>query len=232
MLKEIVKRYIDATTIIVKRDQGGKFTFVASGFLCSPKGYFITSAHAIDLASSLFIGLPASTDEFQRETGRTFNFLPLAVAQFDPVNDVALLKCVDSLSVVSPAPSVNLGDERGLPLGSSVGYIGFPFASLGLQTGKVSVSIVSAKALSANGTRILQVDSSVNDGNSGGPLIDVSSGKVVGVVAGRYSPSGNTPVAFIGTSNGMLPLGQESNVSYAVGISYAVELMKVEGIYE
>lgn len=36
--------------------------------------------------------------------------------------------------------------------------------------------------------KLIQVDSRVNEGNSGGPLIDIERGKVVGIISMKYIP--------------------------------------------
>ncbi len=229
MLRGIVERYIGGCFMLVTKIDKG-FNFVTSGFLCSANGHVMTCAHSIDLQTPLFIARPDIDLEFQPtdSSGRSYSLAPLTVVQYDPINDVALLKA-DGIEVTVPQNHLELfGDERQVPIGSSVGYIGYPFGSRGLLTGKVSSAIVSAKVLSNKNTRTLQIDSSVNDGNSGGPLIDVSSGRIIGIISGRYSPAGNQGIAWAAG----VPLGQESNVSFAVGISYGLELMKAEGIYE
>lgn len=229
MLRGITERYIGGCTMIVTKSDN-EFHFVTTGFLCSANGHVMTCAHAIDLQTPLFIARPQADLEFKPTNPKDTPYIlnPLTVVQYDPINDVALLKA-DGITVsIPPNHWENFGDEREIPLGASVGYIGYPFGSKGLLTGKVSSAIISAKALSDQGTRTLQIDSSVNDGNSGGPLIDVSSGKIVGIISGRYSPSGSQATAWIGGT----PIGQDSNISFAIGISYGVELMKAEGLYD
>ncbi|WIE52420.1 serine protease [Pseudomonas sp. GM17] len=228
MLRGIAARYIGGCHIIVTKSDK-EINFITTGFLCSANGHIMTCAHAIDLQTPLFIARPEVDLEFQPPNSKDKRYIiaPLRVVQYDPINDVALLKA-DGIDVSIPHNHwEHFGDEREVPLGASVGYIGYPFASKGLLTGKISSAIISAKVLGEKGTRTLQIDSSVNDGNSGGPLIDVSSGKIVGIVSGRYSPSGSQPVAWIGGA----PLGQESNISFAIGISYGIELMKADGLY-
>lgn len=231
MLKELTTRFYNSTIIITKKVPND-FRYVTTAFVCSAKGYILTCAHAIELNAELFAAIPTSDEEFQLETGRIYNMAPITIAQYDPINDVALLKIDQNVAFQCPPPSVVLGSEIGIPIGSSVGYIGFPFASRGLQTGKVSSGIISAKALNGANTRTLQIDSQVNDGNSGGPLIDVSTQKIIGIISGRYSPVGSFSGVAIGGVGGAMPLGQDSNISYATGISYGIELMKAEGIYE
>lgn len=62
--------------------------------------------------------------------------------------------------------------------------------------------------------------------NSGGPLIDVSTGKIIGVVSGRFSPTGNSASVWIGNH----AIGTESTISFATAVSHARELMKAEGL--
>ena len=93
---------------------------------------------------------------------------------------------------------------------------------------KVSNTIVSAKSLNHNQTRQIVLDSTVNDGNSGGPLFNVETGRIIGIISGRYSPSGTEALGWV---SGM-PLGQDSNISFATGISYAITLLNEEKSYE
>ena len=69
-----------------------------------------------------------------------------------------------------------------------------------------------------------QFDAMVEAGNSGGPLIDVVAGQIIGIVSGRFSPVGNGGGIRIGAH----ALGTESTISYATAISYGLQLMKSE----
>lgn len=228
MLKHVAEAHL-SSTVLIATPGTPNFEFLCSGFVCSNKGYILTCAHALDLTKKIYIALPPPSDSFPPIQGGKFNFAQATVSQFDPINDVALLK-VDprAFTANGPAPSTTMGDERNVPIGTTVGYFGFPFGARSLILLKTSQSIISAKVTNERGARSLVLDSSVNDGNSGGPLIDSRTNKIIGIISGRYSPSGSHPVAWIGG----IALGQESNISFATGISYAVDLLKAEGIYE
>ncbi|MBH3398300.1 trypsin-like peptidase domain-containing protein [Pseudomonas fluorescens] len=201
------------------------FTLLGSGFICSDKGYFLTCAHILDITKSIYIALPPESDSFPTIHGNTFTFNEATIAQYDPLNDVALLKLSGTTVTACPPPSILFGDERSIDIGTSVCYFGFPFA---FNIPKVSQSIISAKTSNEHGARNLMLDTTVNNNNSGGQVVDISTNKVIGIVSGRFAPGGNQAVAWIGGQ----PIGQDSNISFASGISYAVDLLKEEGIYE
>ncbi|PBP33045.1 hypothetical protein CCL14_25775 [Pseudomonas syringae] len=225
MLRNLARASLGSCAMIATHGQPN-FTLLGSGFVCSNKGHFLTCAHLLDLNKPVFVGLPPNVNTFPKMLGNTFTFVQAQVVQFDPINDVAILK-VDSGDMIISCPPPNLiyGDERDSEIGASVGYLGFPF---GINIPKVSQSIISAKVSTEGGTRNLMLDTSVNDKNSGGPLFELASGKIIGIVVGRFAPAGAQPAAWIGGQ----ALGQDSNISFATGISYAVELMKAEKIYE
>ena len=146
------------------------------------------------------------------------------VVQNNPKNDVALLKIISPIPLTVP-PNI-LGNESMSQVGSTVCYLGFPFGQSGLHTLKVSQSIISSKVKSQDGTKQFQLDAMVHEGNSGGPLVDLLSGQIIGIVSGRFSPVGNGEVVKIGTHS----LGTESSISYATSINYGIDLMKSEGL--
>ncbi len=113
-----------------------------------------------------------------------------------------------------------------MKVGSSVGYLGYPFGQSGLHTLKVSQTIISSKVIS-DGTKQFQLDAMIHEGNSGGPLIDLSSNKVIGIISGRFSPTGNGGTVRIGNH----ALGTDSTISFATIITYGIELMKSEGLH-
>ena len=145
---------------------------MGSGFIISADGYVLTNHHVIDGASEVKVKLPD-----RREFTAT-------VVGSDAQYDVALLK-VDA----SGLPTVAIGDSSRLKPGQWVMAIGSPF---GLEH-SVTAGIVSAVGRSTSAEQryvpFIQTDVAINQGNSGGPLLDVS-GQVVGINSQIFSASG------------------------------------------
>lgn len=221
MFKYMAQHHGGGCMMIVRRDHQG-VDFVGSGFLCHSKGYILTCAHTINLTDKLCVIAPQPLQQFNPMTMDRVNVIDVSVAQFDTDNDVALLKIINPppLSV----PTNIFGDENKVPVGSTVGYLGFPFGQSGLHTLKVSQSIISSKVISRSGTKQFQLDAMVHEGNSGGPVIDLATNQIIGVISGRFSPTGNAALLRIGNYD----LGTESSISYATTISYGLELIKSE----
>lgn len=224
MFKGIAQHHGGGCMMIVRKQDNEGVGFVGTGFLCHGKGYLLTCAHSINLTDNLAVIPPQPLNEFNPLTLERVNIIDVTVAQYDPNNDVALLKIVNPLPV--SVPQNIFGNESTSQVGSSVCYLGFPFGQSGLHTIKVSQSIVSSKVKSASGTKQYQLDAMVHEGNSGGPLVDLNSGQIIGIVSGRFSPTGNSGGIRIGNH----ALGTESSISYATSISYGLELMKSEGL--
>jgi len=74
--------------------------------------------------------------------------------------------------------NLELGSHEDVVVGQQIVFLGFPFDSLHLT---VHVGYVSSKH-KTNGRNIIQIDGSVNGGNSGGPLLAIESGRVAGLV--------------------------------------------------
>jgi V8-like Glu-specific endopeptidase len=95
--------------------------------------------------------------------------------------DHAILRLDDTeFSVV---PSLELGTNESVSIGSAVAILGFQFdqANLSIKTG-----IISSR-FERTGVKYLQLDASVNHGNSGGPLIDMSTNRVIGIVTRKHT---------------------------------------------
>lgn len=71
-----------------------------------------------------------------------------------------------------------LSNSTSLSVGEQVLFMGFPFGSAHLTSHLGYVSSLHE----SNDVEIIQLDGSVNGGNSGGPLIDLKTGKVVGII--------------------------------------------------
>jgi S1-C subfamily serine protease len=223
MFKRIAQSHSGGCLMLVRRVED-RVEFVGTGFLCHDKGYVMTCAHTISLSDKLGAVPPFSIEQFNPITHEKVTVNELSVAQYDPQNDVALLRFTNPPPLSVPANL--LGTEDGVSVGTSVCYMGYPFAHSGLHSLKVSGSIVSSKIVSAAGSKQFQFDAMVHEGNSGGPLIELSTGQIIGIVLGRFSPTGSGGGIRIGNH----PLGTESTISYAVCINHGRLLMKSEGL--
>ena len=146
---------------------------LGSGFIISADGYVLTNHHVIDGATEVKVKLPDRREFTAKVIGS------------DAQYDVALLK-VEAQGL----PTVAIGDSNRLKPGQWVVAIGSPF---GLEH-SVTAGIVSAVGRSTGGQEqryvpFIQTDVAINQGNSGGPLLDVS-GQVVGINSQIFSASG------------------------------------------
>ncbi|MGE5357600.1 MAG: DegQ family serine endoprotease [Bacteroidales bacterium] len=148
---------------------------LGSGFIVSPDGYILTNNHVVNGAQEITVELPDH---------RTFN---AKVVGTDAPSDLAVLKIsASSLHVV------RLGDSDQLRVGDVVLAVGDP-----LGVGEtVTMGIVSAKGRAtglSDGSfeDFIQTDAPINQGNSGGPLVN-TRGEVVGINSQILSPSGGS----------------------------------------
>ena len=72
----------------------------------------------------------------------------------------------------------NFSEDEEIEVGQRVGFMGYPF---GLNNLTCHIGYISS-IYEKNDVRIFQIDGSVNGGNSGGPLISLASGHVIGLV--------------------------------------------------
>jgi serine protease Do len=151
---------------------------LGSGFFISADGYVVTNNHVVDNGSEVTVTMDNGTE------------LSAKVIGTDPKTDLALLK-VDG---GNDFPYVRLASQKAR-IGDWVVAIGNPFG-LG---GTVTAGIVSAQHRDIGAgpyDDFIQIDASVNKGNSGGPTFNLS-GEVVGVNTAIFSPSGgNVGIAF------------------------------------
>ena len=104
----------------------------------------------------------------------------------DPQTDLALLK----VDAARPLPHVEWGDSDAVNVGDWILAVGNPFG-LG---GSMTAGIVSARSRDIHAgpfDDFLQVDASINQGNSGGPTFALD-GKVIGINTAIASPNGGS----------------------------------------
>ena len=141
-----------------------------SGMVIDKSGYILTCNHVVEGVHSATITL---------EDGRQYEG---SVRARNELRDLAIIKITaGGLNL----PTVTLGDSDKLELGQGVIVIGYPLYSENLDDGaSVSEGIVSARP-EYKGVDLIQTDTAVNPGNSGGPLVNLKNGEVVGIVTGK-----------------------------------------------
>lgn len=145
---------------------------LGSGVIVSRDGYLLTSNHVIQGADEIFVSLADGRESVARVVGT------------DPETDLALLRIS-----LADLPYTDIGEDKPVHVGDVVLAIGNP---LGVgQT--VSMGIVSATGRSHLGIatfeNFIQTDAAINQGNSGGALID-TRGNLVGINTAILSSNG------------------------------------------
>ena len=145
-------------------------TSLGSGVIVSREGHILTNHHVIANMDTIQVQLPDGRDEEATLIGS------------DEQTDIAVLKI--NADKIVPLP---LGDSDQVRVGQMVFAVGNPF---GLQE-TVTQGIISAKgrrAMRDSGMEFLQTDAAVNQGNSGGPLLNLR-GEIIGINSAIFSTS-------------------------------------------
>lgn len=148
---------------------------LGTGFVVDGQGYILTNEHVVEdsgqRASSVTVVFNKGGSETQRVKGK--------LVGADASSDVAVIKVDPKGLDLKPLP---LGDSSKVAVGEPVVAIGNPLGyDFSITSGIVSATGRSLE--SPNGMTIpngIQTDAAINQGNSGGPLID-STGHVIGI---------------------------------------------------
>ncbi len=146
---------------------------LGSGVVVSPDGYVLTNNHVIgDARSEVSVTLPDKRE------------LRAKIVGTDEATDLAVLK-IDAQNL----PVLAWGDSSKLKVAEWVLAVGNPFGVLN-QT--VTLGIVSATGRSLEGMMyedFIQTDAAINQGNSGGALIN-ARGELIGINTAIFSQTG------------------------------------------
>jgi serine protease Do len=154
----------------------GRRAGLGSGVIVRPDGYILTNHHVIDGADQVTVEMSDSRTVKARVVGS------------DQPSDLAVLK-VEEVNL----PTLALGDSDAVRVGDVALAVGNP---LGVgQT--VTMGIVSAKGRATGGAGngsfedFIQTDAPINQGNSGGALVNMR-GELIGINSQILSPSGGS----------------------------------------
>ncbi|MCL2167104.1 MAG: trypsin-like peptidase domain-containing protein [Clostridiales bacterium] len=141
-----------------------------SGFIISEDGYIVTNNHVIENAGSITVLLYDGTK------------YPAVLVGRDPESDLAVLR-IEARDL----QYLSWGDSAAMLVGEQVVAIGNP---LGEFANSMTVGYISAldREINIDGVprNMLQTDAAVNEGNSGGPLLNLK-GQVIGIVSAKSS---------------------------------------------
>jgi S1-C subfamily serine protease len=176
-------------------------TSYGTGFFVSPRGHALTNNHVVESCRSIGAHL---------QTGRA----SAEVLRRDSQNDLALIQVRTS----GTSRFVNFRSSPAVKIGEGVVAAGFPLSNV-LQNGlNATVGNVSALAGLKGNAALLQITAPVQQGNSGGPLLDMS-GNLVGVVVGKLD------AARVAEVTGDIP----QNVNFAVKGTVARLFLEASG---
>ena len=154
-----------------KRESGT----LGSGFVVSGDGYVMTNNHVVDGADEIYVIFSDGREYKTKIVGRT------------PEIDIAILK-IESTEKFKPIEFANSDETK-------IGQWAIAFGNpLGLNN-TMTVGVVSATGRSSLGIEkvenFIQTDAAINQGNSGGPLIDIN-GRLIGINTAILSQSGGS----------------------------------------
>ena len=162
------------------RQAGGNgfiwYESVGSGFVVDSRGYILTNYHVVEDAANIIVSFWRSNNNKYQAT----------IANVDRALDLALLK----VNSIEPFEVAVMGNSEMLETGDWVLSVGSPFGfehsvTMGIVSDlnrQMNIGNVSYK-------NMIQTDAVINQGNSGGPLVDIH-GRVVGVGTAIYAPGG------------------------------------------
>ena len=164
-----------------------------SGIVISQDGYILTCAHVVSGATSVKVQLNGSDQSYDA-----------TVVGADSTSDIAVLK-IDATGLT---PAV-IGDSDKLAVGETTVAVGNP---LGTLSNTVTQGIVSALnrqvTVEDNDMTLIQTDTSISPGNSGGGLFN-ANGELIGVVNAKSSYSEAEGIGFAIPINTAMDIAQQ-----------------------
>lgn len=195
----------DSAPVYKQRVEG-----LGSGVIIDPAGYVLTNAHVVGDADEITV---VRVDK----DGQPQSY-PAKVLGQEPQLDLAVVK----IDTKDPLPWLKLGDSSKSRVADWVMAIGSPF---GLEQ-TVTVGVISAvrQTFEIEDRRfrnMIQTDTAINRGNSGGPLINLD-GEVIAINTAIFSPSGTSAgVGFAIPTSEILPLLEDMKAGRKVQRGWA-----------
>lgn len=204
-----------------------RFSFRGTGFVVGDGNHLITNSHVLpaaadaDPADRLTVVLAKPRDDRDVRAA--------TIVANDPVHDLALLKfegpAVPVLPLADPAMTAKDGSAVvliGYPIGVVLGFVpvthrGIVAATVGIAQPQPSSRQLNERTVARmrqGSFDVYQLDATAYPGNSGSPLLDADTGKVLGVINSVFVKASRESA-----------LSQPTGISYAIPVRHVLELM-------
>ncbi len=179
-LQEIYRECLPSV-VAIRTSKGKLGGNLGTGIIMTADGYIITNAHVLDGAKSVTVTLLADESEHEAKLVGT-----------DSVSDLAVLKI--EAQDLKPA---EFGQSDSLQVGDDVIAIGNPLGTElnGTMTNGIVSAINRNVIFGGHSMTLIQTNAAINEGNSGGPLIN-EFGQVVGVTNMKAFTTGVEGICF------------------------------------
>ncbi len=195
-ITDIVKK-VGPAVVGISTYQNSTLYAEGTGIIFSSDGYIITNYHVISSGNNYKITLSNN----KKVTANVVNY--------DSSLDLAVLKITDKVQVLGVAEfgdsdklqvgelAVAIGNPLGLELSNSVtaGVISAVNRQLGTQSSQTPNQRIQSQQSDTPTETFIQTDAAINEGNSGGPLIN-SQGQVIGINSSKIGGTGVEGLGF------------------------------------
>lgn len=221
MNQTLIQRYENSCLMLMDQRADG-FHFLGTAFILHPQGYLLTSDYILSGAEKPMAVSAAQPGDFTPLTAEDGLVFETEIARRDPQRGLALLK-IEVPSDIG-APDDFIGNPEQVGEGTPLLTFGVSFGHFRIHNVMVIQSMVSAKVLSHNGTKLFIFDSAVHPGDIGGPIVNGETGRILGIIAGLFNP------LEIQQLEQPEDYTVDSRFSYAVSIEYGKDLLENAGI--
>ncbi|OGY59210.1 MAG: hypothetical protein A3H06_02250 [Candidatus Colwellbacteria bacterium RIFCSPLOWO2_12_FULL_44_13] len=190
--KEQIKKVRGSIVAIGFAPSQNQITISGSGFCISKDGKILTAAHIYNQTPSQFRDkLMAMVMIKQEPNGlEHYAWFPLSFVKKEDKNDFALFQISDyEKTLLQP---LDLGDSEEVEVGQEIYFVGFPYAANLMKDG-LGITLVVNRGIVSNikldgvnpshPRNLLIIDAISNPGNSGCPVFDTDTNKVIGLMS-------------------------------------------------
>ncbi len=228
-LKDKIKEIKSSIVAIGFTPNPQQITITGSGFCISDDGKIITAAHIYNQLNDeqrkslkAFVLAEKAAAELER-----YKWIPIKLINKDDANDLAVFQLEEYKNIL--LKKIEIGDSDKTEIGEDAYFIGFPYAAQLINDG-FGVTLIVNKTIISNIKRDGRdpshkrnwfiLDAISNPGNSGCPLIDFETNKVIGVMNITFRTKSKV------SKYGDLDIREPMHIAGAKPINLAKELLQ------